>query len=70
MALGVVTSSGALAVYEREARQPLVLQLFSPEDLPLPGPVAYCAAKDAFLVVTPSWQLHSHKLVLVKHVYI
>jgi hypothetical protein len=60
--IGVATSGGALVIYEREAREPLVVKLFSIDTAPLLGSsVAYCSAKDSFLILSPNWEIQTHK---------
>ncbi|XP_065337677.1 protein PTHB1 isoform X1 [Cloeon dipterum] len=60
--IGIVTSGGALVIFEREAREPLVIKLFSAESSPLLGStVAYSSMRDSFIVVSPSWEMQIHK---------
>jgi len=59
---GIVTSGGALAIFEKEAREPLIIKLFSSDSAPLLGStVAYCNSKDSFLILSPAWEIQMHK---------
>ncbi|XP_059486399.1 protein PTHB1 [Neocloeon triangulifer] len=60
--IGIVTSGGALAVFERESREPLIVKLFSPDSTPLLGStVAYSSMRDSFIIVSASWEMQMHK---------